>query len=160
MDRLLTLALALALLLYSPGTAYAPIADPEPVIEYQEPEPEPPTETETYIATAYILSDGNGDGVTATGTVPSRGRTIAVDPRQIPYGSRVYINGTGPYIAEDTGGAIRGKRLDIYFGDGAEAYREAIEWGRREVEVRVEGVRNENLRNLQILGTRSKGHVP
>ena len=67
-------------------------------------------------------------------------RTIAVDPRQIPYGSRVYINGTGPYIAEDTGGAIRGRRLDIYFGDGAEAYREAIEWGRREVEVRVEGV--------------------
>jgi 3D (Asp-Asp-Asp) domain-containing protein len=142
MDRLLTLILALALLLYSPGTAYAPIADPEPVIEYQEPEPEPEPQpqTETYIATAYILSDGNGDGVTATGTVPSRGRTIAVDPRQIPYGSRVYINGTGPYIAEDTGGAIRGKRLDIYFGDGAEAYREAIEWGRREVEVRVEGV--------------------
>jgi len=140
MDRLLTLILALALLLYSPGTTYAPIADPEPVIEYQEPEPEPQPQTETYIATAYILSDGNGDGVTATGTVPSRGRTIAVDPRQIPYGSRVYINGTGPYIAEDTGGAIRGKRLDIYFGDGAEAYREAIEWGRREVEVRVEGV--------------------
>ena len=140
MDRLLTLILALALLLYSPGTTYAPIADPEPVIEYQEPEPdaEPQPLTETYIATAYILSDGNGDGVTATGTVPSRGRTIAVDPRQIPYGSRVYINGTGPYIAEDTGGAIRGKRLDIYFGDGAEAYREAIEWGRREVEVRIE----------------------
>ena len=138
MDRLLTLILALALLLYSPGTAYAPIADPEPVVEQPEPEPQP--QTETYIATAYILSDGNGDGRTATGTVPSRGRTIAVDPRQIPYGSRVYINGTGPYIAEDTGGAIRGKRLDIYFGDGAEAYREAIEWGRREVEVRVEGV--------------------
>ena len=141
MDRLLTLILALALLLYSPGTTYAPIADPEPVIEYQETEPDAEPLTETYIATAYILSDGNGDGVTATGTVPSRGRTIAVDPRQIPYGSRVYINGTGPYIAEDTGGAIRGKRLDIYFGDGAEAYREAIEWGRREVEVRVEGER-------------------
>ena len=131
MDRLLTLILALALFLYSTGATYAPIADPEPVIEYQEPGPQP--QTETYIATAYILSDGNGDGVTATGTVPSRGRTIAVDPRQIPYGSRVYINGTGPYIAEDTGGAIRGKRLDIYFGDGAEAYREAIEWGRIEV---------------------------
>ena len=139
MNKLMTLALALALLLYSPGTTYAPIAEPpEPVIEYQEPEPEPEPPTETYIATAYILSDGNGDGVTATGTVPSRGRTIAVDPRQIPYGSQVYINGTGPYIAEDTGGAIRGKRLDIYFGDGAEAYGEAIEWGRREVEVRIE----------------------
>jgi len=138
MDRLLTILLALALLLYSPGTAYAPIADPEPVIEYQEPEPEPQPQTETYIATAYILSDGNGDGVTATGTVPSRGRTIAVDPRQIPYGSRVYINGTGPYIAEDTGGAIRGKRLDIYFGDGKQAYREAINFGRREVQVRIE----------------------
>ena len=130
--------IALILLLTTPGTTYAPLADPEPVVEQPGPEPQP--QTETYIATAYILSDGNGDGVTATGTVPSRGRTIAVDPRQIPYGSRVYINGTGPYIAEDTGGAIRGKRLDIYFGDGAEAYREAIEWGKREVEVRVEGV--------------------
>ena len=139
MSRLVVaFSIALALLLYSPGTAYAPLAEPEPVIEQPGPEPQP--QTETYIATAYILSDGNGDGVTATGTVPSRGRTIAVDPRQIPYGCWVYINGTGPYIAEDTGGAIRGKRLDIYFGDGAEAYREAIEWGRREVEVRVEGV--------------------
>jgi len=137
MSRLVVaFSIALALLLYSPGTAYAPLAEPEPVIEQPGPEPQP--QTETYIATAYILSDGNGDGVTATGTVPSRGRTIAVDPRQLPYGSRVYINGTGPYIAEDTGGAIRGKRLDIYFGDGAEAYREAIEWGRREVEVRIE----------------------
>jgi 3D (Asp-Asp-Asp) domain-containing protein len=139
MDRLLTILLALALLLYSPGTAYAPIAEPpEPVIEYQEPEPEPEPPTETYIATAYILSDGNGDGVTATGTVPSRGRTIAVDPRQIPYGSHVYIDGQGPYVAEDTGGDMRGKRLDIYFGDGKQAYREAINFGRREVQVRIE----------------------
>ena len=139
MDRLLTILLALALLLYSPGTTYAPIAEPpEPVIEYQEPEPEPEPQTETYIATAYILSDGNGDGVTATGTVPSRGRTIAVDPRQIPYGSHVYIDGQGPYVAEDTGGDMRGKRLDIYFGDGKQAYREAINFGRREVQVRIE----------------------
>jgi len=144
MSRLVeAFSIALILLLTTPGTTYAPVMFlVEVVQEYQEPEPEPEPQpqTETYIATAYILSDGNGDGVTATGTVPSRGRTIAVDPRQIPYGSQVYINGTGPYIAEDTGGAIRGKRLDIYFGDGAEAYREAIEWGRREVEVRVEGV--------------------
>jgi 3D (Asp-Asp-Asp) domain-containing protein len=138
MARLLTLILALALLLYSPGTTYAPIADPEPVIEYQEPEPEPQPQTETYIATAYILSDGNGDGVTATGTVPSRGRTIAVDPQHIPYGTKVYIDGQGPFIAEDTGGAIRGKRLDIYLGNGKQAYREAINFGRREVQVRVE----------------------
>ena len=140
--RLTVIILALVIILHSPASVVAPVMFPVEVLqEKQEPEPEPQPQTETYIATAYILSDGNGDGVTATGTVPSRGRTIAVDPRQIPYGSRVYINGTGPYIAEDTGGAIRGKRLDIYFGDGAEAYREAIEWGRREVEVRVEGVR-------------------
>jgi 3D (Asp-Asp-Asp) domain-containing protein len=137
MSRLVpALIIALILLLTSPSPATAPVIFPGVVLGHQEPEPEPPTET--YIATAYILSDGNGDGVTATGTVPSRGRTIAVDPRQIPYGSHVYIDGQGPYVAEDTGGDMRGKRLDIYFGDGKQAYREAINFGRREVQVRIE----------------------
>lgn len=86
-------------------------------------------------ATAYTLDCGNGDGVTSIGAIPEVGRTIAVDPGVIPYGSRVWINGEGPYIAEDTGGAIRGERIDIYVGEGAEAYRTAMRWGRRDVEV-------------------------
>lgn len=61
------------------------------------------------------------DLVTASGTICKEGRTIAVDPNIIPYGSIVEINlpgeGWHQYIAEDTGGAIKGKRIDIFLAD-------------------------------------------
>lgn len=56
---------------------------------------------------------GTGDGITATGTQVTAGRTIAVDPKVIPYGSEVYIEGYGFRTAEDTGGAIKGNHIDI-----------------------------------------------
>ncbi len=61
-------------------------------------------------------------GSTYSGVMPQEGRTIAVDPRVIPLGSRVYIDGYGEYIAEDTGSAIKGNRIDIYM-DSHEAAR-------------------------------------
>lgn len=88
-------------------------------------------------ATAYCLEDGNGDGVTATGTIPQEGRTVAVDPNVIPYGTELSINGKDGYIAEDTGGGIKGNRIDVYVGSGHEAYRKAVEFGRQEVEVQA-----------------------
>lgn len=58
------------------------------------------------------------DGTTATGTKATEGRTIAVDPAVIPYGSEVCLrfeDGTeAVYIAEDCGGAIKGNRVDVY----------------------------------------------
>lgn len=89
-------------------------------------------------ATGYSLfSDelgGNGDGVTATGTVPTAGRTIAVDPTVIPYGTQVYIPAMGgTYIAEDTGGMIKGNKIDIYMSHGDIARQ----WGRQTIEVYV-----------------------
>lgn len=83
-------------------------------------------------ATAYLPADGNGDGITATGIAASRG-VVAVDPDVIPLGSRVYIPGYGIAIAADTGGAIRGERIDLCM----ESYGEAINFGRRNVEVYV-----------------------
>jgi 3D (Asp-Asp-Asp) domain-containing protein len=71
-------------------------------------------------------------GKTATGTRATAGRTIAVDPNVIPYGTEVVINGH-TYIAEDTGGSIKGKRIDIYFN----THNEALQYGRRQVEVFV-----------------------
>ena len=56
---------------------------------------------------------------TSTGTKPTANRTIAVDPRVIPYGSKVVINGQ-VYVAEDCGGAIKKNRIDIYVATHAE----------------------------------------
>lgn len=63
--------------------------------------------------------------ITSTGTTPCVGRTIAVDPNVIPYGSRVVINGH-TYIAEDCGGAIKGNVIDIFVGSTKEAYQKGV----------------------------------
>lgn len=64
---------------------------------------------------------GKTDGITSTGTTAAEGRTIAVDPRVIPYGSSVTIyfaDGTShTYTAEDCGGAIKENRIDVFFAD-------------------------------------------
>jgi len=64
--------------------------------------------------------------------MPQAGRTIAVDPKVIPLGSQVKINGN-IYTAEDTGSAIKGKKIDIYYN----SHSEALNWGRRSIEVYV-----------------------
>lgn len=78
-------------------------------------------------STAY-----SGGGVTATGTVPVRDpngiSTIAVDPRVIPLGSLVYVEGYGKAVAADTGGAIKGNIIDVYVNSEQEAYNS---WGRK-----------------------------
>jgi len=56
-----------------------------------------------------------GYGITASGTKVQEGRTIAVDPTVIPMGWWVYIEGIGFRRAEDTGSAIKGKKIDVYF---------------------------------------------
>ena len=72
---------------------------------------------------------------TSTGKVPKEGRTIAVDPKVIPYGSIVYIQGYGYFIAEDCGGAIKGNRIDIFTA----SYATAIKNGRRTANVWLVG---------------------
>lgn len=86
----------------------------------------------TMEATAYIASDGNGDGITAMGLVAQHG-VVAVDPGVIPLGTRLYIPGYGEAIAADTGGAIYGNRIDLCMN----SYGEAMNFGRRYVTVYV-----------------------
>ena len=83
-----------------------------------------------YCACEYCC--GKTDGITATGTVATAGRTIAVDPNIIPYGSIVKINGK-EYIAEDCGGAIKNNKIDIFF----DSHEEALEWGVKYAEVLI-----------------------
>jgi uncharacterized protein YabE (DUF348 family) len=78
-----------------------------------------------------------GYGRTATGTKARRDAdgfsSIAVDPRVIPYGTKLYIEGYGYAIAEDTGGAIKGNKVDVFFNTNAEC----MNWGVRYVNVYI-----------------------
>lgn len=64
--------------------------------------------------------NGNDIVLTASGKQAEAGRTVAVDPRYIPYGTEIVIDGK-TYVAEDCGGAIKGDRIDIFFDDHTSA---------------------------------------
>ena len=83
-------------------------------------------------ATAYTPFDDGQSGLTASG-IPARRGVVSVDPRVIPLGTRVYVMGYGPALAADTGGAIKGAKIDLCIED----YNEAIRFGRRTVEVYI-----------------------
>jgi len=128
------------------GTKYASVSrgsvsrvtDPSTQLNY--------TKSITVTATAYDLSYAScgknpgdrGYGITASGMRAARG-VIAVDPRVIPMGSKLYIeslDGSADYgyaIAGDKGGAIKGNRIDLFM----DTHAEAIRWGRRNVKVYI-----------------------
>ncbi len=90
----------------------------------------------TVEATAYTAYCAGCSGITATGidlrSNPNR-KVIAVDPRVIPLGSRVYVEGYGEAIAGDTGGAIKGTRVDLFMASQSSA----LNWGRKTVKLQI-----------------------
>lgn len=76
-------------------------------------------------ATAYdacMHCCGKTDGITRSGTKAKVNHTIAVDPSVIPIGTKIYIPELGRiFTAEDTGGAIKGNRIDIYMENHSQA---------------------------------------
>ncbi|MCX7884048.1 MAG: ubiquitin-like domain-containing protein [Caloramator sp.] len=80
----------------------------------------------------------SGFGITSSGTRAKRNpdgySTVAVDPRVIPLGTRLYVEGYGFAIAEDTGGAVKGKIIDLYFHPGTREYRN---WSTKYVDVYI-----------------------
>lgn len=99
------------------ANAAKPSADEtEPSIVAVSPEPPEWTSLGEFKLTGYCTCseccDGYADGYTATMTTATPGRTIAVDPTVIPYGTEVKINGD-IFIAEDCGEAIKGNRIDM-----------------------------------------------
>ena len=84
----------------------------------------------TVTTTAYAPGTDGVDGRTATGARATYG-IIAVDPRVIPLGTRIYVPGYGYGVAADTGGAIKGNKIDLCFDTRAEA----MAWGRRTVTI-------------------------
>lgn len=93
--------------------------------------------TEFYVeATAYTIPDGKDAAYTATGMKLTRDpnlKVIAVDPDVIPLGSKVYVEGYGMAIAADTGGAIKGNKIDVFLP----TQEECVQWGRQTVKVTI-----------------------
>jgi 3D (Asp-Asp-Asp) domain-containing protein len=106
--------------------------------------------TETYSATAYSLR-----GRTASGQYVSRG-LIAADPRHLPLGTRVRLDAgqwSGEYLVADTGGAIKGRKIDIW----TPSTREALQFGRRSVKLTVLSV---PVRRPKMSATRARMVTP
>ena len=130
---LITLILALPLIY---GIVWNVEAAPETTPYFAENEPkyiEIYKSIGDYKITAYCACErccGKADGITASGTKATEGRTVAVDPNTIPYGTELLIDGN-VYVAEDCGGAIKGNKIDIYFNDHADA----LNYGVKNIEV-------------------------
>ena len=92
---------------------------------------------EMYVtSTAYTAFCNGCSGVTATGfdlRSNPNAKIIAVDPSVIPLGTKVYVEGYGYAVAADTGGAIKGNKIDIFFSNKSQAYQ----WGRKQVKIRI-----------------------
>ena len=101
-----------------------------------------PTQKMTVVATAYcscksccgVYAENRPNGVvyTASGAIAKANHTIAVDTSVIPFGTKVKYGDT-IYVAEDTGSAIVGNKIDIYFDN----HSSALEWGKRTIEIEV-----------------------
>ena len=77
-----------------------------------------------------VDENGNEIVIGASGEVLEAGKSIAVDPKVIPYGTTVLINGN-EYIAQDCGGSIKKKRIDVYF----DSHKEALKFGVQYAEI-------------------------
>jgi 3D (Asp-Asp-Asp) domain-containing protein len=89
-------------------------------------------EMEATAYTAHRSGGGTGTGRTASGWPAGYG-LVAVDPRVIPFGTVLYIEGYGMAIAADKGRAIRGRRIDLCF----HSRQAALQFGRRRVRVHI-----------------------
>ncbi|ATP39178.1 peptidoglycan-binding protein [Solibacillus sp. R5-41] len=113
---------------------------PPPIVEPKV-EVEPPDSTEeskemVMTATAYTAYCTGCSGTTAYGidlrANPNQ-KVIAVDPRVIPLGTKVWVEGYGEAIAGDTGGAIKGNKIDVFIP----SYDNAMAWGVKTVKLKV-----------------------
>jgi 3D (Asp-Asp-Asp) domain-containing protein/LysM repeat protein len=128
----------------APAPETTPAPAPTPPAPEAAPAPTPaPTATQsdsskeiTVKATAYTADCEGCSGITITGVNLKANpdeKVIAVDPSVIPLGSKVYIEGYGEATAADTGGAIKGNRIDVYMKNESDA----LQFGAKELTVKI-----------------------
>lgn len=118
----------------APKAEVKPVSTPK--AEVKQPAPAASSNQITVEATAYTANCTGCSGTTKTGVnlkANPNAKVIAVDPSIIPLGTKVYVEGYGYATAEDTGGAIKGNKIDVFIPtqDGA------ISWGRRQVKLTI-----------------------
>lgn len=119
------------------GTKAKPQPKPQPVVSRSQSASSSSGGREiTVTSTAYTANCAGCSGITATGfnlKSNPNAKVIAVDPSVIPLGSKVYVEGYGYAIASDTGGAIKGNKIDVFFSSQSQAES----WGRKSVKIRI-----------------------
>lgn len=142
------MALAAALLIAALGAlgmaAAAAPNEPEPmelpavVLPRNTPQETKQTQEDVFTITAYCPCEkccgAYANGYTATGEKATQGVTVAADPDVLPMGTEIELDGH-TYTVQDTGGAIAGNRLDLYF----DSHEDALRWGVQEKTVRWAG---------------------
>lgn len=141
--RRIIVTLACIIVSFWLGTMYGQSKVPEPkhiyvpiFIEEEREELQMDVEWRTFTATAYCPCEqccGHNHGITATGERPIEGLTIAADWDILPPGTLIEIEGLGYRVVQDKGGAIKGRRIDVYF----ENHDNALNFGKQEVKIRV-----------------------
>lgn len=104
----------------------------------------------TVAVTAYWYLDpvdASGTGLAFDGKPAIPYQTIAVDPKVIPLGSKVYIPGIGWCLAHDTGSAIKGNRIDV----AMDSKENALKWGRKTLLVKVIPPKTEHKYQMEVL---------
>ncbi|MEG0259416.1 MAG: 3D domain-containing protein [Lysinibacillus sp.] len=114
----------------------APVPKREPKVEVATSAPSAGGKEMIVTATAYTAYCAGCSGTTAYGidlrANPNQ-KVIAVDPRVIPLGTKVWVEGYGEAIAGDTGGAIKGNKIDVFMPQ----HENAMAWGVKTVKIRV-----------------------
>lgn len=126
----------------APSTTKVAVKEENPVSNKKTEEKPEPAKTENSSSSKTIVVSATGYSTqqaglsthTATGIdLRVNSRVIAVDPSVIPLGSKVEIPGYGVFIAGDTGGAIKGNKIDIHFS----TVQQALNWGRRTITIKI-----------------------
>lgn len=90
----------------------------------------------TVSASAFTANCNGCSGKTSTGINLKQNpdlKVIAVDPNVIKLGTKVYVEGYGYAIAGDTGGSIKGNKIDVFFPSQTDAFK----WGRKDVVIKI-----------------------
>ena len=118
-----------------------PLPTPTPIeLRDSRPLPEPVTYNVSAYCAGPCCCGDFADGITASGHKIQPGDCFVAAPKSIPFGTKLWIpgyNGGEAVSVLDRGGAIKGNKLDVFFG-GKDGHQKALQWGRQYLKVKIE----------------------